>query len=421
MNASQRPTLIRADRIVDGHGEHALAQPEVLVIDGRFAAIGERDSLPVPTDAVVLDLAGRTLFPGLIDAHMHFFGVPSRTLHLRPTERESYRVLRAAAEAQAMLWAGITSARDLGSSVGPDLRRAIDEGLVPGPRLQAAGEFVATTAGTWEYTTLPLHWAQERDVAADGPDAMRAIVRRRVRSGATVIKLGLSKGAVGDRNRSWGHDPAHQVQAMTLEEARAAVDEAHIHGLRVSGHAIGDRSVNLGLDAGVDVIEHAHGITQETRARLAESRTLVGTTIAAMVRNHETFDSHSFSAEERRSVDLHLAQMQEDFSRSIEAGVRYVLGTDLIGPPTQAQHEAAREFAHLVAWGMPPLDAIVAGTLHGAEAMALDGEIGGIEVGMAADLIAVPRSPLDDITVLQHPSFVMHDGVVVRLDDHVAV
>ena len=188
---------------------------------------------------------------------MHFYGVPSTELYTAPFEQEAYRALRAAGEGRRMLEAGITAARCCGSSVGPALRRAIDDGHVPGPRLVAAGEFVCTTNGTFDpnsHFSVPLEWAKGEGMLADGADGVRELVRKRVRSGSTLIKIGLSKGNDHDRTLFpvWGEDPYDVVLSMTPEEIEAVTHEAHVNKLKVSAHCIGDGPVNAALDFGVD-------------------------------------------------------------------------------------------------------------------------------------------------------------------------
>jgi imidazolonepropionase-like amidohydrolase len=415
MNLSNGAVLLQAGSINTITDSPVEKEADLLVVDGLIAEIGPRGSIEVPADAVTIDLRSATLLPGMIDAHMHFFGVPSHKLEQLPTEREPYRALRGAGEARKMLLAGITSSRDLGSSIGPDLRRAIDEGHVPGPRLLAAGEFITTTGGTWEYVTLPLEWARDKDMIADGPDEMREIVRRRIRSGANVIKLGLSKGAIDDQYHAWGDDPMDQVAGMTLAEVEAAVDEAHIHNILVSAHCIGEAAVVLGLDGGVDIIEHGYGITEETRARLVETQILVGSTISQLYSHRAAYEEFHYPQWERDVFERHTERMREDFGKSVAAGVRYHLGSDLIGYPTHPQDTAAREFQYAVEWGMTPIQALTSGMANGAEALGLRDEIGTIEVGKIADLIATEKDPLDDITTLQRPTFVMQAGGVIRV------
>jgi imidazolonepropionase-like amidohydrolase len=379
-----------------------------VIAGDRIEAIGK--GLPVPADAQVLDLGACTLMPGMIDAHMHTFGVPSTGLHALPFEREAYRALRAAGELRAMLEAGVTAARCLGSTIGPDLRRAIEEGHVPGPRLIAAGEFISSTGGTWDGPLTPRDVAHAKGTVADGVEGLRAAVRERVRLGADFIKLGLSKGRVRDRYHAWGDDPLDQSPCFTVDEVKAATDEAHRNGMVVSAHAIGDAAVRLALDGGVDVIEHGYGISEETRLRLVGAGRIVVTTIAQLHFHREAYEPFRYPDWERAIYDRHRACMRRDFVLGLKAGVRFALGTDLIGRPTHPLDRVAKEFALAVEWGMTPMQAIVAGTRTGAEVLGLARSIGTIEPGKLADVIAVEGDPSVDITALERPALVLKGG-----------
>ena len=405
--------VVRAGRLIDGTGAPAKADVAILIVDGRIAEIGHREAVEAPPGAEIIDLAGRTVIPGMIDAHMHLFGVPSDRLERLPFEREAYRVLRAAGEARKMIEAGITAARCLGSSVGPDLRRAINEGHVPGPRLMAAGEFICSTDGTWDHISIPIDWARSLDMIADGVEGVREIVRRRIRKGANVIKVGLSKGDVDDNFHPWGDDPNNQIASYSLEEVKALVAEAHLNKLRVSAHCIGDEAVRYALDGGVDVIEHGYGIAEDTRKRLVDENALVVSTISQLYFHRLAYDKFHYPRWLRDVYDRHIRQMQIDFEKSLKAGVRYALGTDLVGFPTHPQNAGAREFEFAVEWGMDPMAAIVAGTKVSAEAMGMEKQIGTIEKGKLADLIAMSGDPTHDITELQRINFVMLGGEVI--------
>jgi imidazolonepropionase-like amidohydrolase len=348
---------------------------------------------------------------------MHFYGVPSTQLHGAPFERDGFRALRAAGEAARMLDAGFTAARCCGSTIGPDLRRAIDAGHVPGPRLVAVGTLLCTTAGTHDPENglvLPHAWAREQALVGDGPDELRRLVRMRVREGETAIKIGVSKPRPGDVFGVWGDDPRDQLLAVRRHELEAIVDEAHQNGLFVSAHCIGDAPVRLAVETGVDTIEHGFGIGDETRALLADTQRIVVTTFSAMRFMLEAQDELRLGPAQRTATAGHVEAQRVDFQRGLEAGVRYALGTDLIGSPTHPNDRAAREFTFAVEYGMPPADAIEAGTRIAAEALDMGDRIGTLEVGKRADLIAVEGDPLTDIDALLRVSLVVKDGVVHR-------
>ena len=394
--------LLRGSRLEEVEGQ------SLLIRDSRIAWIGPAAEAPDAADAEVIDLGEATLLPGLIDAHMHTFGLDSTGLESMDLEREPYRALRAAGELRELLRAGFTTARCLGSSIGPDLARAIREGHVPGPRLLAAGAFVSTTGGTWDAPPLPAGYPPRAASVADGPEAMRRIVRDRVRHGADFIKLGLSKGRPGDRNHAWGDDPHRQVVTMTLEEVRAATDEAHVHGLQVSAHAIGEAAVVLALEGGIDTIEHGYGITGPTRQRLADEQRPVVTTLSQLDFHRLAYEPFRYSLADREIYDRHWTAMQADFVAGLAAGVRFILGTDLVGKPTHPLAEAATEVMLAVGLGMDLSEALRACTSVSAAAIGLGDETGQLSPGFSADVIAVRGRPLRDASALmQAPMLVM--------------
>jgi imidazolonepropionase-like amidohydrolase len=406
-------TLIRFGTLFDGTGQPPKQQVIVEISDGSLTRVAAGEQLPAETDAEVIDLSELTALPGLIDAHMHFFGVPSRSLDRMLTESEPYRALRAAGEARKMLSAGITAARCLGSSIGPALRRAIDEGHLPGPRLVTAGQFICATGGTWDDLGYPLSMMRQADMLADGEAGVRAAVRRRIRSGATVIKVGLSKGTVEDHYHAWGDSPARQIVPYTLGEVTALTDEAHRNGLKVSAHCIGDAAVLTALDGNVDIIEHGYPISADTRSRLADTGTIVVTTLSQLYFHLAAADAYQYPAWERDAYQRHLEQMLAALEQGRAAGVTFALGSDLIGYPTHPQDAAAKEFEFAVRAGWPAAAAIAAGTSVGARVLGMDDRIGTLAPGKLADIVAVRGDPLADISVLQRPEAVFKDGTRV--------
>lgn len=409
-----RDQLVRVGTLIDGVGGAPRRNAVIAVEDGRITEVTSGVELPVETEWAALDCSEWVAVPGMIDAHMHFFGVPSRDERGLFVEREAYRALRAAREATLMLAAGITAARCLGSSIGPDLRRAINEGHVSGPRLVTAGQFISATGGTWDDASLPMSVAGAVDMYADGVDEVRQAVRRRVRGGSTVIKVGLSAGVIDDHYHAWGDDPDRQVTPYTLEEVRALTEEAHRNGLKVSAHAIGDDAVQQALDGGVDIIEHGYSVSRETRRRIADQGIIVVTTLSQLHFHLLAADEYDYPEWEVLGYRRHLDAMLQGLADGRAEGVRFALGSDLIGYPTHPQDRASREFEFAVQAGWGVMEAIVAGTKVGAEVLGMDGDVGTLTPGKYADIVLVADDPLKDVTALQRPVLVLKGGEVVK-------
>jgi len=405
------PTVIFAARLIDGVSDKPRADVAVLIEGGRIKEIGTRAQLEnrAPANRRV-DLGGATLLPGLIDAHTHVLlqGDATSEEYDEQILKESipYRAIRATAAARIALLAGFTSMRDLETEgamyADVDVKRAIDRGIVPGPRL-----FVATRAlaPTGMYPVLGYSWElkmPEGVQIADGVDGVTRAVREQVKFGADLIKFYADR-----RYFTAAEGPcAHAVCSMVNfndEEAKAIVREAHRLGKRVAAHAIGWDGIDAALRAGVDTIEHGDGLEDDLLDRMVKANVYWCPTISVGVD----------VAPARKGVWPALVEAEKvAFGKALKKKVRIAYGTDAGGYPwTQSQ---AREFGFMVRYGMTPMAAIQSATTVAAALLDRGKELGSIEVGKIADLVAVDADPLADITVLERVSFVMKGGVVYK-------
>jgi imidazolonepropionase-like amidohydrolase len=401
--------LLLAERLFF-EGETKGGGMAIAIVDGAISWVGRAADAVRDSDDEVIDLGDRTLLPGLIDAHMHFLGISTDKYESLLYETHVYRGLRAAGEAERILRAGITSVRCLGSPVSSTLARAINEGHLVGPRVISAGQSICATGGTWDIVTADRRVVDLQDMLCDGVDNVRTAVRDRIRDGALVIKVGLSRGRRNDRSHGWGDDPTLQEVAYSKAEIDAIVDEAHASGVKVSAHCIGDGPVRAALDSGVDVIEHGFGIDDETRSRLVASGTPIVTTFTGLLMSRAANAAAGADAATLEIADRHLGRMRTDFGAGRAAGVEYVIGSDLIGWPTQPQTAVIEEFRTAVEWGFSAGEALMAGTAGGARVLGMPDQIGRLAPGYLADIVACAGDPAEDITALRTIDFVMTGG-----------
>ncbi|WP_043833057.1 amidohydrolase family protein [Muricoccus aerilatus] len=400
--------VLRAAAAWTGTGAPPVERAELHVEAGHIAWLGRQGERPPPEDARVVDLGAHWLLPGFVDAHLHLWGLDLSEPAALWNWPQAYRTARAVADLGALLAGGITAVRCCGGPLGPSLARAVREGVVAGPRIVAAGEFICSRAGTWDHVAFPQRWAEELGMLADGPEECRRRVRERVRQGADFIKIGGSVGEHADALRPWGDDPGRLRLSYSDEEVRIVVEEARRNGLRVATHAIGEAAVAQAVAAGVHSVEHGHGASEEAVRRMAGEGIWLVPTLALPALRAERAPP---------AVAAHWQRHREVQRRSLELamrhGVRIAAGTDFVGPPFTPLGPDACEMELLVEAGMAPERALLAGTAEGAALLGLGEETGTLLPGRAADIVALPGDPRRDIRLVRRPGFVMAAGAVV--------
>ena len=418
--AAQQPppvTAIRAGVLIDGTGAAPVRNAIILVQGERITAVGP--GIAIPKGAKVVDLSGETVLPGFIDAHVHLIG---RTIgdgdwqHSTVTELPSAMTLLGAAHAQQTLEAGFTTVRNVGAPGFADLglRDAIDAGWVPGPRILGAGIALGARGGHCDETAgfnpgTFGHEAGFQDGVADGVDQARSAVRYMVKYGADLIKICATGGVLSPKD-SVG------LQQYTEEEMRAIVETAAMLRRKVAAHAHGTEGIKAAVRAGVASIEHGSMLDDEAVQLMKQHGTYLVPTLLAGFTVESLATAHKLPPAIAAKALAIAPRIHDSFKRAVDAGVKIALGTDA----GVMQHGTnAREFALMVKYGMSPMQAIQAGTLSGATLLGREAEVGSLERGKLADLVAVKGDPLRDIGVLQQVDFVMKAGAVFKQNGRV--
>jgi imidazolonepropionase-like amidohydrolase len=388
------PTLFKNGLVVDGLGGHH-ERTDVLVLEGRVAAVGRSLAPPPGIEARVADLSGRTLMPGLIDTHVHIAGGD----YFPGYEHEPIGVaaLRTAEAARRTLLAGVTTIRTGGSRdfLDLDIRDAIGLGLVEGPRIIGSGRGITTTGG---------HLA-EICMVADGVEEIRKAVRIHVQRGVNSIKLMMSAGV------ATGGLPV-QAEQFSIDEVRAAVYEAHKVGLKVLTHAIGLGGIRNAVEAGVDSIDHGHYLDEEQATKMIQKGIYLV----------PTFGPGHYYTKVRLAEDWRIARAEavaeqhaRAFKLALDMGVKIAMGCDCGAPSRMPSGANALELQLMVEHGMSAERALVCATSEAANLVGLADLIGSVAVGKQADLIVLAGNPLDDIAVVQHGvTLVMNGGRIAR-------
>ncbi len=403
-------TAIKAGRLIDPQTGTVLTDQIILIRDNKIENVGK--GLAIPADAKVIDLSQMTVLPGLIDCHTHLADGPGDEgdplAQLKKTAAQI--AFESVPNGRVFLREGFTTVRDVGVYRALNdvaMRDAIANGFIEGPRMYVAGAYVTITGGAGAMTgfapdiTLPwnLHYGE-----ANGPWEVRQKIRLLVHDGADHIKV-LSSGAV----LTHGSNP--KSQEFTMEELRAAVDEASRFGLRVEAHAHSPEGIKNAILAGVASVEHATMIDDEGIA-LAKQH---GTYLDMDIYDEECIQEAGRLGNMPKDFlehDAALGKIQRDnFRKAVNAGVKMSFGTDAGVCPYE---KSVNQFAFMVRYGMTPMQAIQAATTNAADLLGHSDVVGNIKPGRFADLIAVAGDPLQDISLLEHVQFVMKDGKVYK-------
>ena len=398
------PIVLHAARLLQVDTGMVLAPGEVLIEGELIRAVGT--SVEHPAGAKVLDLGDTTLLPGLIDAHVHLFLHPGAEDLQTVEESVPWRTILAEQAAKADVMAGFTAERDMGtegaSSADTSVRNAINEGIIPGPRMRISGNAIDILGGHEDANGFnpAQHVLSNADRANDATEIVE-VIREQHKQGSDFVKM-YETGP--DRMIDGALHTPYQYTAAQLT---AAVDEARRLGTTVGVHAMGEPGTLFAAEAGVASIDHATQLSDETMRLMREKGIFAVPTFTIFDYFAHHRESQDQAASEAAMLDYKIAQ----FKKQLAAGIQFAVGSD-VGPfPHGTQ---AREMTLMVRYGMKPLAVLQADMINGAKLLGWAGQIGELMPGYFADVIAVPGNPLDDISVVEHVSFVMKNGTVLR-------
>jgi len=407
--APQPDTVIHAGALLDRPGREPRRNASLVVRGGRIVSV-HNGFIDPPAGARVIDLRDRFVLPGLIDSHVHLDSdrAGNEGLLAGFTESGELGAYETLWNAHKTLSAGFTTVRNLGDPGGTlALRDAVARGWVIGPRIVDAGRSISTTSGHMDArlgVDEELHGTIGSENLCDGAEECRKAVRRQVGRGADVIKIATTGGVNSRIGAGLG-------KQMFEDEAKAIVDTAKLYGKKVAVHAHGEDGIKVALRAGAHSIEHGTMMDDETIRLFKQTGAYYVPTLSTVNGYLERIarDPNAYSPEVRKKIDWRIGITGKSLERAVPAGVKIAFGTDA-GVSKHGRN--ADEFELLVKHGMTPMSAIQAATVNAADLLGIAGEVGTLEPGKTADIIAVSGNPLQDVTVLKRVGFVMKDGKV---------
>ncbi len=400
-------TVITADKMIDVLTGKIIDNPAIFVgEDGRITSIADARVVRWGSDVTHINLAGKTILPGLIDMHVHLDS-PAEIGGYRGLEyTDSFWAMTAVKAARDMLKAGFTTVRNVGSQNYNDvgLKQAIESGYAIGPRIVPAAHALGATGGHCDETFYPPSFGRKGVAVGDGAQNLRRIVREQRKYGAEVIKV-CATGGVFSRNTEPGQ------QQLSEEELRAVADEAHQWGLKVAAHAHGASGIKAAIKAGIDTIEHASLVDDEGIMLAIQNDTYFGMDIYNTDYTQSEGKKNGVLEYNLRK-DREIGQIQRDnFRKAYNAGVKMIFSSDAAIMP---HGMAGKQFRIMVDYGMPPLEAIRAATRNAAQALGREKDVGAIAVGRYADIVAVEGDPLINIQLLESVSDIVKNGKIVE-------
>lgn len=399
-------THVTASAMLDVETGKRIEHPHIVIEDGIIKDITSTLSPKIPNDAEHINLSGMTLLPGLMDMHVHLTSDADKHGYKRLAYSNPYKAIAGVVNANKTLMAGFTTVRNVGAPAYTDvaLRDAINDGLVPGPRMYVSGPSLGVTGGHCDNNLLPFDYKVKAEGVADGPWAVREKMRQHIKYGADVIKL-CATGGVLSKGTKVG------AQQYSLEEMQAIAAEAKLRGIVTAAHAHGLEGIKSAIKAGINSIEHASFLDEEA-IQLAIKH---GTYFSMDIYTTEYILSEGEKAgilQESLDKERKVGQTQRDsFSAAVKAGVKMVFGSDAGVYPHGTN---GQQFSRMVEFGMSPMEAIQAATINSAMLLRKQNEIGSISIGKHADIIAVDGDPIANIDLLADIPFVMKSGHVYK-------